>query len=97
VTKLHAEGIGTVFGKLYVGTAENVPPSELIDTTGAGDAFIGSVLYGNLPNLLHIFSWCPSKDTCKFYTCHSCYILYLLIVTCQSSLKFSDSKRLIWK
>jgi len=61
VTKLHAEGIGTVFGKLYVGTAENVPPSELIDTTGAGDAFIGSILYGNLPNLFYIFSLCPSK------------------------------------
>lgn len=27
-------------------TAEVLPPSELIDTTGAGDAFIGAVLYG---------------------------------------------------
>ncbi|WVZ06201.1 hypothetical protein V8G54_019547 [Vigna mungo] len=50
VTRLHAEGIGTVCGKLYVGTAENVPPSELIDTTGAGDAFIGSVLYAICAN-----------------------------------------------
>lgn len=61
MTKLHAEGIGTVCGKLYVGTAEYVPPSELIDTTGAGDAFIGSVLYGNLPNLFYIFSSFPPK------------------------------------
>ncbi|QHO45790.1 Sulfofructose kinase [Arachis hypogaea] len=45
VTKLQAEGIGTVCGRLYVGTAENIPPSELIDTTGAGDAFAGAVLY----------------------------------------------------
>ncbi|KAK7267482.1 hypothetical protein RIF29_20156 [Crotalaria pallida] len=45
VTKLKAEGIGIVSGKLYVGTAESIPPSELIDTTGAGDAFIGAVLY----------------------------------------------------
>jgi len=62
VTKLHAEGIGTVCGKLYVGTAENIPPSELIDTTGAGDAFSGSVLYGNLPRVLQ-------RDTCKFHIC----------------------------
>lgn len=46
MTKLHAEGIGTVCSRLYIGTAKNIPPSELIDTTGAGDAFIGAVLYG---------------------------------------------------
>ncbi|MCH79373.1 ribokinase-like [Trifolium medium] len=34
-----------VTGKLYIGTAESIPPSELIDTTGAGDAFIGAVIY----------------------------------------------------
>ncbi|XP_006588711.1 ribokinase isoform X3 [Glycine max] len=45
VAKLKAEGIGTVSGKLYVGTAESIPPSELVDTTGAGDAFIGAVIY----------------------------------------------------
>ncbi|XP_061368589.1 uncharacterized protein LOC133311552 isoform X2 [Gastrolobium bilobum] len=45
VAKLKAEGIGAVSGKLYVGKAESIPPSELIDTTGAGDAFIGAVLY----------------------------------------------------
>ncbi|XP_020224934.1 uncharacterized protein LOC109806830 isoform X4 [Cajanus cajan] len=45
VAKLKAEGIGEVSGKLYVGTAESIPPSELIDTTGAGDAFIGAVIY----------------------------------------------------
>ncbi|XP_044492508.1 ribokinase-like isoform X2 [Mangifera indica] len=43
--KLRADGIGTVSGRLFVGTAEKIPPSELIDTTGAGDAFIGAVLY----------------------------------------------------
>ncbi|KAL2344944.1 hypothetical protein Fmac_006229 [Flemingia macrophylla] len=50
VTKLRAEGIGTVCGQLYIGTAENIPPSELIDTTGAGDAFIGAVLYAICAN-----------------------------------------------
>ncbi|KAL9318236.1 hypothetical protein ACSQ67_014753 [Phaseolus vulgaris] len=45
VTKLRAEGIGSVCGRLYFGTAEKIPPSELIDTTGAGDAFTGAVLY----------------------------------------------------
>ncbi|XP_022758568.1 uncharacterized protein LOC111305361 [Durio zibethinus] len=45
VTKLSVNGIGTVTGRLFVGTAEKIPPSELVDTTGAGDAFIGAVLY----------------------------------------------------
>lgn len=52
-TKLRAEGIGTVSGRLYIGTAEKIPPSELVDTTGAGDAFIGAVLYGKLNHLTH--------------------------------------------
>ncbi|XP_021893740.1 uncharacterized protein LOC110811524 [Carica papaya] len=42
---LKANGIGTVSGRLFVGTAEKIPLSELVDTTGAGDAFIGAVLY----------------------------------------------------
>ncbi|KAK4847782.1 hypothetical protein QYF36_005878 [Acer negundo] len=45
VTKFRTNGIGAVSGRLFVGTAEKIPPSELIDTTGAGDAFIGAVLY----------------------------------------------------
>ncbi|XP_010447930.1 PREDICTED: ketohexokinase isoform X3 [Camelina sativa] len=44
-TKLKADGIGTVSGRLFLGTAEKIPPDELLDTTGAGDAFIGAVLY----------------------------------------------------
>lgn len=55
VAKLKAEGIGTVNGKLYIGTAESIPPSELIDTTGAGDAFIGAVIYGNATTLFYLF------------------------------------------
>ncbi|PKA52056.1 putative fructokinase-3 [Apostasia shenzhenica] len=43
--RLRADGIGAINGSLLVGTAELIPPSELIDTTGAGDAFIGAVLY----------------------------------------------------
>lgn len=45
---MRADGIGTVGGRLFVGTAEKIPPSELTDTTGAGDAFIGAILYGKL-------------------------------------------------
>ncbi|KAF8388317.1 hypothetical protein HHK36_026983 [Tetracentron sinense] len=45
VMRLRANGIGTVSGRLLVGTAEKIPAPELIDTTGAGDAFIGAVLY----------------------------------------------------
>ncbi|XP_020599472.1 uncharacterized protein LOC110038895 [Phalaenopsis equestris] len=43
--RLKANGIGTLDGKLLLGTAEKIPPSEILDTTGAGDAFIGAVLY----------------------------------------------------
>lgn len=46
--RVSADGIGAVTGRLLVCTAEVVPPLELIDTTGAGDAFIGAVLYGVL-------------------------------------------------
>jgi len=45
-TKLKANGVGTMTGRLFLGTAEKIPPEELVDTTGAGDAFIGAVLYG---------------------------------------------------
>ncbi|KAL8224994.1 hypothetical protein R6Q57_017551 [Mikania cordata] len=46
VTSLRAKGVGSVCGKLFLGTAEKIPQPELVDTTGAGDAFIGAVLYG---------------------------------------------------
>nr|XP_043635795.1 ribokinase-like isoform X2 [Erigeron canadensis] len=48
VTRLQAKGVGSIYGKIFIGTAEKIPQSELVDTTGAGDAFIGAVLYGNL-------------------------------------------------
>ncbi|KAG6724549.1 hypothetical protein I3842_03G262300 [Carya illinoinensis] len=51
VTRLRANGIGTVCGRLFLGTAEKIPPSELIDTTGAGDAFIGAVVYALCANM----------------------------------------------
>ncbi|ONH93083.1 hypothetical protein PRUPE_8G212100 [Prunus persica] len=51
LTKLRANGVGTVCGRLFVGTAEKVPPSELQDTTGAGDSFIGAVLYAICSNM----------------------------------------------
>ena len=38
---------GNVTGRLAIVTAEKIPSSELIDTTGAGDAFTGALLYGN--------------------------------------------------
>jgi sugar/nucleoside kinase (ribokinase family) len=61
VAKLKAEGIGTVTGKLYIGTAESIPPSELIDTTGARDAFIGAVIYGNATTLFYFSLMCLSQ------------------------------------
>ncbi|XP_042054227.1 ribokinase-like isoform X2 [Salvia splendens] len=49
--KLHAKGIGTVGGRLLLGTAEKIPPSELVDSTGAGDSFIGAILYALCTNM----------------------------------------------
>ncbi|RCV31757.1 hypothetical protein SEVIR_6G211000v4 [Setaria viridis] len=43
--RISADGVGSISGRLLLGTAEVIPPGELIDTTGAGDAFIGAVLY----------------------------------------------------
>ncbi|CAK9859541.1 unnamed protein product [Sphagnum jensenii] len=41
----------TLTGRLLVGTAEAIPSAELVDTTGAGDAFIGAVMYSLLAGL----------------------------------------------
>ncbi|KAK9146326.1 hypothetical protein Sjap_006229 [Stephania japonica] len=43
--RLTAQGVGAVNGRCLLSTAEKIPSSELVDTTGAGDAFIGSILY----------------------------------------------------
>ncbi|KHN48957.1 hypothetical protein glysoja_025334, partial [Glycine soja] len=43
--KIEGRGDRNSSGKLYVETAESIPPLELVDTTGAGDAFIGAVIY----------------------------------------------------
>ncbi|KAK2986357.1 hypothetical protein RJ640_026621 [Escallonia rubra] len=51
VTKFVVKGVGMVTGRLFLGTAEKIPPSELVDTTGAGDAFIGAVLYAICSNM----------------------------------------------
>ncbi|CAM6093357.1 unnamed protein product [Calypogeia fissa] len=37
-----------VVGRLLVGTAATLQPEEVVDTTGAGDAFIGGITYGIL-------------------------------------------------
>ncbi|KAH0854964.1 hypothetical protein HID58_024538 [Brassica napus] len=34
------------YREMYIVTAEKIPSSELMDTTGAGDAFTGGLLYG---------------------------------------------------
>ncbi|XP_004493847.1 uncharacterized protein [Cicer arietinum] len=52
VTKFRANRIGTVCGRFFIGTAEKIPDSELIDTTGAGDAFIGAILYAICANMV---------------------------------------------
>lgn len=67
VSKLRANKIGTVHGRLIVGTAEKIPPSELLDTTGAGDAFIGAVLYGVLKHSHQSLSFCIRLCTIANY------------------------------
>ncbi|KAL9239092.1 hypothetical protein vseg_013444 [Gypsophila vaccaria] len=51
IMKLRGNELDTIVGRLHVGTAEKIPPSELVDTTGAGDAFIGAVLYALCTNM----------------------------------------------
>ncbi|XP_024625362.1 ketohexokinase isoform X5 [Medicago truncatula] len=51
VTKFRVNGLGTVCGRFFIGTAEKIPDSELIDTTGAGDAFIGAIMYAICSNM----------------------------------------------
>ncbi|XP_023764062.1 uncharacterized protein LOC111912557 isoform X1 [Lactuca sativa] len=50
VVRFQGNGVGSVCGRLYLGTAEKIPESELVDTTGAGDAFIGAILYAICTN-----------------------------------------------
>ena len=54
---------GNVTGRLYIVTAEKIPSSELMDTTGAGDAFTGGLLYGN--NIL--YAKCIKPNLTEFY------------------------------
>lgn len=74
VTRLRAKGIGTLCGRLFLGTAEKIPPSELIDTTGAGDAFIGAVIYGMCNHSIHMFF------RCGLCLCIHTYVLYAWFV-----------------
>jgi len=68
-TKLRANGIGTISGQLFIGTAEKIPPSELLDTTGAGDAFIGAILYaicaGMQPETMLPFATQVAAASCR--------------------------------
>ncbi|CAA7390591.1 unnamed protein product [Spirodela intermedia] len=43
--RLRSDGVGSICGRLILGTAEKITPAELVDSTGAGDAFIAAVLY----------------------------------------------------
>lgn len=69
VMSLKADKIGALNGKLRIGTAEKIPPSELVDTTGAGDAFIGAVLYalcaGKPPEKMLPFAASVAAAACR--------------------------------
>lgn len=43
---LGTAGKKEIWGRYLLGTAEKIPASELVDTTGAGDGFIGGIMYG---------------------------------------------------
>ena len=75
--KIRAHGIGTVSGRLLLGTAEKIPLSELIDSTGAGDSFIGAVLYGTSEPFIFIRSSILSH--------------HFLHYVAKASFKFSDT------
>ena len=84
VTRLRAKGIGTLCGRLFLGTAEKIPPSELIDTTGAGDAFIGAVIYGMCNHSIHMFFRC-SLSLYPYICLYACFVIFPVI-----SLAFQD-------
>uniref|UniRef100_A0A803LAE2 Carbohydrate kinase PfkB domain-containing protein n=1 Tax=Chenopodium quinoa TaxID=63459 RepID=A0A803LAE2_CHEQI len=67
VLKLEAPGLGTLSGRLLVGTAERIPHLELVDTTGAGDAFIGAVLYDMLPEKMLPFAAQVAAGCCRAF------------------------------
>ncbi|KAG0575984.1 hypothetical protein KC19_5G045900 [Ceratodon purpureus] len=46
-----SDGQQQIWGRFHVGTAEVIPASELVDTTGAGDGFIGGVMFAILAGL----------------------------------------------
>ncbi|GMH20214.1 hypothetical protein Nepgr_022055 [Nepenthes gracilis] len=42
---LITNGFGTVYGRLFVGTAEKIPSSQLVGITSVRDAIIAAILY----------------------------------------------------
>lgn len=63
---------GNVIGRLVIVTAEKIPSSELIDTTGAGDAFTGALLYGNtLHYIYQVLTKCIKPNVAD-YNLQSC-------------------------
>jgi hypothetical protein len=66
--KFASRWYGNNLWKLYIGTAENMPSYELIDTTGAGDAFAGAVLYGNVPLFYILLLWTMNGHFFIVYT-----------------------------
>ncbi|WZZ02366.1 hypothetical protein YC2023_074694 [Brassica napus] len=75
---------GNVTGRLYIVTAEKIPSSELMDTTGAGDAFTGGLLYGN--NIL--YAKCIKPNLTEFVHRHD---FKRNADICISSSKFASS------
>ncbi|XP_024542050.1 ribokinase-like isoform X2 [Selaginella moellendorffii] len=63
-----------IFGRLIVGTAQEVPAAQLADTTGAGDAFVGAVMYCNSMRGIHCgtdASFCSDSGRCELPGCWS--------------------------
>ncbi|XP_016183191.1 ribokinase isoform X1 [Arachis ipaensis] len=67
--RFRTKGEGCMCGRLYIGTAEKIPPSKLIDTTGAGDAFVGAILYAICanfsPQIMLTFASYVAATNCK--------------------------------
>lgn len=76
-----------IWGRVFVGTAEAIPPSELVDTTGAGDGFIGGVMYGKY----HQFSSFLVYSTLTLKLAVYCGLLCSLLICSGFSLSISHS------
>jgi len=91
VCRLSTAGVNNtdqqIWARIVVGTAEAIPPSELVDTTGAGDGFIGGVMYGKDHQFSSFLVYSTDFETLNTLYTVFCYalrssavVLFILVI-----------------